>query len=247
MQHRPNISIIIPAINEEESIGLVLNDIPKDMVKEIIVVDNGSHDNTANVAKNLGAKIMSEPLRGYGSACLRGISVLKKDTDIVVFLDADYSDYPQDMHTILKPILTGNAEMVIGSRMLGVREKGALLPQALFGNKLAAFLIRLFWRFRYTDLGPFRAIRYKALLALNMADKNFGWTVEMQIKALKKGFRIMEVPVRYRRRIGKSKITGTLSGTVRAGTKNILFTFLFFNNRVCKWIIVSITNRVYAK
>ena len=160
---------------------------PKNIPREIIVVDNGCHDNTANVAKNLGAKVMLEPLKGYGSACLRGISVLKKDTDIVVFLDADYSDYPQDIHTILKPILTGKAEMVIGSRMLGVREKGALLPQAIFGNKLAAFLIRLFWGFRYTDLGPFRAIRYKALLALNMADKNFGWTVEMQIKALKKG------------------------------------------------------------
>ncbi|MFQ5685851.1 MAG: glycosyltransferase family 2 protein, partial [Candidatus Scalindua sp.] len=149
----PNISIIIPALNEEVSIGLVLNDIPKDIAGEIIVVDNGSHDNTAKVAKNLGAKVMMEPLKGYGSACLRGISVLKKDTDIVVFLDADYSDYPQDIHTILEPILTGKAEMVIGSRMLGEREKGALLPQAVFGNKLAAFLIRLFWGFRYTDLG----------------------------------------------------------------------------------------------
>ena len=202
MYHSPNISIIIPAINEEESIGLVLNDIPKDIAREIIVVDNGSHDNTANVTENLGAKVMLEPLRGYGSACLRGISVLKKDTDIVVFLDGDYSDYPQDMHTILKPILTGKAEMVIGSRMLGAREKGALLPQAVFGNKLAAFLIRLFWGFRYTDLGPFRAITYKALLALNMVDKNFGWTVEMQIKALKKGLRITEVPVSYRKRVG---------------------------------------------
>ena len=179
------------------------------------------------MAENLGAKVMLEPLRDYGSACLRGISVLKKDTDIVVFLDGDYSDYPQDMHTILKPILAGNAEMVIGSRMLGVREKGALLPQALFGNKLAAFLIRLFWGFRYTDLGPFRAITYKVLLSLNMADKNFGWTVEMQIKALKKGLRIVEVPVRYRRRIGKSKTTGTFSGTVRAGTKIIYTIFKY--------------------
>lgn len=227
MQHRQNISIIIPALNEEESIGLVLNDIPANIAREIIVVDNGSHDNTVTVAKNLGAKVMLEPLRGYGSACLRGISVLKKDTDIVVFLDADYSDYPQDIHTIIKPILTGKAEMVIGSRMLGVREKGALLPQAVFGNKLAAFLIRLFWGFRYTDLGPFRALRYKALLALNMEDKNFGWTVEMQIKALKQGLRITEVPVRYRRRIGKSKITGTFSGTVRAGTKIIYTIFKY--------------------
>jgi glycosyltransferase involved in cell wall biosynthesis len=227
MHHSPNISIIIPAINEEESIGLVLNDIPKDIAREIIVVDNGSYDNTSNVAKNLGAKVMLEPLKGYGSACLRGMSVLKKDTDIAVFLDGDYSDYPQDIHIILKPILIGKAEMVIGSRMLGVREKGALLPQALFGNKLAASLIRLFWGFRYTDLGPFRAITYKALLTLNMVDKNFGWTVEMQIKALKKGLQITEVPVRYRRRIGKSKITGTFSGTVRAGTKIIYTIFKY--------------------
>src|SRR3972149_5952798 len=203
MHHDPNISIIIPALNEEESIGLVLNDIPGNIVREIIVVDNGSYDNTVAVAKNLDAKVMLEPLKGYGSACLRGISALKKDTDIVVFLDADYSDYPQDIHTIIKPILTDKAEMVIGSRTLGMREKGALLPQAVIGNKLATFLVRLFWGFRYTDLGPFRAIRYKALLTLNMADKGFGWTVEMQIKALKKGLRIMEVPVRYRRRIGK--------------------------------------------
>ncbi|MBS1257827.1 MAG: putative glycosyltransferase [Candidatus Scalindua arabica] len=227
MYHSPYISIIIPAINEEESIGLVLNDIPKKLAREIIVADNGSHDNTVNVATILGAKVVSEPLRGYGAACLRGISELKKDTDIVVFLDADYSDYPQDIHTILKPMITGNAEMVIGSRMLGEREKGALLPQALFGNKLAALLIRLFWRFRYTDLGPFRAISYKALLALNMADKNFGWTVEMQIKALKKGLQIAEVPVRYRKRVGKSKITGTLSGTVRAGVKIIYTIFKY--------------------
>jgi len=225
MHHDPNISIIIPALNEEESIGLVLNDIPGNIVREIIVVDNGSYDNTVAVAKNLDAKVMLEPLKGYGSACLRGISALKKDTDIVVFLDADYSDYPQDIHTIIKPILTDKAEMVIGSRTLGMREKGALLPQAVIGNKLATFLVRLFWGFRYTDLGPFRAIRYKALLTLNMADKGFGWTVEMQIKALKKGLRIMEVPVRYRRRIGKSKITGTFSGTVRAGAK-IIYTIL---------------------
>jgi glycosyltransferase involved in cell wall biosynthesis len=224
MHYNPKISIIIPALNEEESIGLVINDIPGN-VKEIIVVDNGSHDNTAAVAKNLGAKVMLEPLKGYGSACLMGISVLKKDTDIVVFLDADYSDYPQDIHTIVKPILTGKADLVIGSRLLGTSEKGALLPQAVFGNKLAVFLIRLFWGFKYTDLGPFRAVKYSDLLALNMADKNFGWTVEMQIKALKKGLRIMEVPVRYRRRVGKSKITGTFSGTVRAGAK-IIYTIL---------------------
>ena len=227
MHHNPKISIIIPALNEEESIGRVLNDIPGEIVEEVIVVDNGSSDNTVTVSKGLGVNVILEPLKGYGAACLRGISILKQDTDIVVFLDADYSDYPQDLHTVVKPIIDDDAEMVIGSRMLGVREKGALLPQAIFGNKLATFLIRLFWGFKYTDLGPFRAIKYRDLIALNMIDKNFGWTVEMQIKALKKGLRIAEVPVRYRKRIGKSKITGTFSGTVRAGVKIIYTIFKY--------------------
>ena len=230
MNHNPKISIIIPALNEEESIGQVLNDIPGEIVEEVIVVDNGSSDNTVTVSDCLGANVILEPLKGYGAACLRGILNLKQDTDIVVFLDADYSDYPQDLHTVVKPIIDDDAEMVIGSRMSGAREKGALLPQAIFGNKLATFLIRLFWGFEYTDLGPFRAIKYKDLLALNMIDKNFGWTVEMQIKALKKGLRVVEVPVRYRKRIGKSKITGTFSGTVRAGVKIIytIFKYGFF-------------------
>ena len=227
MHHNLKISVIIPALNEEESIGQVLNDIPGEIVEEVIVVDNGSNDNTVTAAKSHGASVILEPLKGYGAACLRGISMLRQDTDIVVFLDADYSDYPQELHTVVKPIVTGKAEMVIGSRMSGAREKGALLPQAVFGNKLATFLIRLFWGFKYTDLGPFRAIKYKNLLALNMLDKNFGWTVEMQIKALKKGLRIMEVPVRYRKRIGKSKITGTFSGTVRAGVKIIYTIFKY--------------------
>ena len=227
MHHNPKISVIIPALNEEESIGQVLNDIPGEIVEEVIVVDNGSSDNTVTVSKGLGANVILEPLKGYGAACLKGISILKQDTDIVVFLDADYSDYPQDLHTVVKPIIDDDAEMVIGSRMLGVRKKGALLPQAIFGNKLATFLIRLFWGFKYTDLGPFRAIKYRDLIALNMIDKNFGWTVEMQIKALKKGLRIAEVPVRYRKRIGKSKITGTFSGTVRAGVKIIYTIFKY--------------------
>ena len=227
MHHNPKISIIIPALNEEESIGRVLNDIPGEIVEEVIVVDNGSSDNTVTVSKGLGVNVILEPLKGYGAACLRGISILKQDTDIVVFLDADYSDYPQDLHTVVKPIIDDDAEMVIGSRMSGAREKGALLPQAIFGNKLATFLIRLFWGFKYTDLGPFRAIKYRDLLTLNMIDKNFGWTVEMQIKALQKGLRIVEVPVRYRKRIGKSKITGTFSGTVRAGVKIIYTIFKY--------------------
>ncbi|MEE8189968.1 MAG: glycosyltransferase family 2 protein, partial [Candidatus Scalindua sediminis] len=180
MRCNPKISVIIPALNEEESISLVLNDIPRGLVEEIIVVDNGSRDNTATVAENFGGKVVSEPLKGYGSACLRGISRLDEDTDIVVFLDADYSDYPQDIHSLLKPLIENKAEFVIGSRLLGTRTKGALLPQAILGNKIATFLIRIFWGFKYTDLGPFRAIKYKDLIGLNMRDKNFGWTVEMQ-------------------------------------------------------------------
>ncbi len=227
MHNNHKISVIIPALNEEDSISLVLKDIPGGLVKEIIVVDNGSQDNTATVAKSLGAKVILETSRGYGSACLSGISRLNQNTDIVVFLDADYSDYPQDIHTILEPLLTDRAELVIGSRLLGTREKGALLPQAFLGNKLATFLILLFWGFKYTDLGPFRAIKYKDLINLNMRDRNFGWTVEMQIKAIKKGLRIVEVPVRYRKRIGKSKITGTFSGTIRAGVKIIYTIFKY--------------------
>jgi glycosyltransferase involved in cell wall biosynthesis len=225
MQCNPKISVIIPALNEEKSIGLVLKDIPKGLVKEIIVVDNGSHDNTVAMAKNFGGKVVSEPSKGYGAACLRGISMLGEETDIVVFLDADYSDYPQDIHSLLGPLIEGKAELVIGSRLLGTRSKGALLPQALLGNKIATFLIRIFWGFKYTDLGPFRAIKYKDLISLNMRDKNFGWTVEMQIKAIRKGLRVVEIPVRYRKRIGNSKITGTFSGTILAGFK-IIYTIL---------------------
>jgi glycosyltransferase involved in cell wall biosynthesis len=227
MYYSPKISVIIPALNEEESISLVLKDVPEGLVKEIIVVDNGSHDNTVTVAENFGGKVevVSEPLKGYGSACLRGISMLDEDTDIVVFLDADYSDYPQDIHFLLKPLIEDKADMVIGSRLLGTRAKGALLPQAILGNKIATFLIWIFWGFKYTDLGPFRAIKHKDLISLNMRDKNFGWTVEMQIKAIRKGLRVMEVPVRYRKRIGSSKITGTFSGTILAGFK-IIYTIL---------------------
>ena len=220
------ISIIIPVFNEESSIGLVLDALPHDKIHEIIVVNNNSTDDTARVATEHGARVVEEPKKGYGSACLKGIDELNAP-DIVVFLDADYSDYPQDLPAVVKPIVTGKAEMVIGSRMSGTREKGALLPQAIFGNKLATFLIRLFWGFKYTDLGPFRAIKYEDLLALNMIDTNYGWTVEMQIKALKEGLRTVEVPVRYRKRIGQSKITGTFSGTVRAGIKIIYTIFKY--------------------
>ena len=221
-----NISVIIPAFNEEKSIGKVIADIPKTCVQEIIVVDNGCLDRTAEVARAAGARVVREERRGYGSACLAGIAALNAP-EIVVFLDGDYSDFPSEMPLLLQPILAGDAEMVIGSRIRGVHEKGALLPQARFGNALATFLIRLLFHVCYTDLGPFRAIRYERLLAMDMQDKTFGWTVEMQIKAAKMGLRVCEVPVTYRKRIGQSKITGTVKGTILAGYKIITTIFRY--------------------
>lgn len=221
-----NVSVIIPAFNEEESIGKVIADIPKACVQEIIVVDNGCLDQTAEVARAAGARVVREGRRGYGSACLAGIAALNAP-EIVVFLDGDYSDFPSEMPLLLQPILAGDAEMAIGSRIRGGREKGALLPQARFGNALATFLIQLLFHVHYTDLGPFRAIRYERLLSMDMQDKTFGWTVEMQVKAAKMGLRVCEVPVSYRKRIGQSKITGTLKGTILAGYK-IITTILYY-------------------
>ena len=228
MDSPPTIAVVIPACDEEEAIGKVLQDIP-DIAQQIIVVDNGSADRTAEVARCLGACVVGEPRRGYGRACLTGMAHLD-GPDIVVFLDGDYSDYPEDMLAIVRPIIADGADMVIGSRVLGQREKGALLPQARFGNWLATFLIRLLFGVTFTDLGPFRALRYDALMRLEMRDRNFGWTAEMQVKAARLGLRAVEVPVRYRRRIGSSKITGTLSGTLRAGYK-ILWTIF----RYARW------------
>ena len=221
----PKISVIIPAYNEENAIDSVIRDIPKKMIDRIIVVDNGSEDNTFSKAQNAGAYVVSEPRRGYGNACLKGLLNLDPDTEIVVFLDGDYSDYPEDMEHLVRPIVTNKTDITIGSRLVGKREEGALLLRACIGNRLATFLIRIFWGFRFTDLGPFRAIRYKSLMQMDMKDKDFGWTVEMQIKALINKFRIIEVPVRYRKRIGQSKITGTLKGSVNAGIK-IIYTIL---------------------
>ena len=215
-----NISVIIPAFNEEAAIGKVIADIPKAGVREIVVVDNGCLDRTAEVACAAGARVVREERRGYGSACLAGIAALNAP-EIVVFLDGDYSDFPSEMPLLVQPILAGDAEMVIGSRIRGVCEKGALLPQARFGNTLATLLIQLLFHVHYTDLGPFRAIRYEQLLAMDMRDKTFGWTVEMQVKAAKMGLRVCEVPVSYRKRIGQSKITGTVKGTILAGYKII--------------------------
>ena len=219
MRAEKRIAVIIPALDEAASIGNVLEAIP-DWVDEIIVADNGSRDNTADVARQHGARVVYEPRRGYGSACLRGIAALN-EADIVVFLDGDYSDHPEQMDRLVDPISTGDADLVIGSRVLGVRERGALAPQARFGNWLACRMIRLFWGVTFTDLGPFRAIRRETLDALGMSDPDYGWTVEMQVKAAARGLRVREAPVDYRRRVGRSKVTGTVRGVIGAGYKII--------------------------
>ena len=212
------IAIIIPVHNEEQSIGKVITDIPQKEIFEIVVVDNASTDGTANIAKKLGATVINEQTIGYGAACLAGINYLiDKNIFVVVFLDGDYSDYPNELQNIISPILNEDYDFVLGSRVLGKREKGALPIHSRFGNLIAGTLIKLFWKVKYTDLGPFRAIKFEKLLQLKMSDEWFGWTVEMQIKAAKNNFKILEVPVSYRKRIGKSKVTGTVKGSVMAG------------------------------
>ena len=223
---QPSIYVLIPAYNEITSIGKVIRDIPKHLVKEIIVINNGSSDDTSVVAENEGATVISEHRKGYGYACLKGIEYLKfpaANDDIIVFLDGDYSDFPQEMELLIKPVIENKSDLVIGSRVLGKRESGAMLPQQIFGNWLATKLIKLFYKVHFTDLGPFRAIRWSALNQINMQDKTFGWTVEMQVKAAKLNFRCTEVAVSYRKRIGVSKVSGTIKGTILAGYK-ILFT-----------------------
>ncbi len=210
--------VIIPAYNEESAIAKVIADIPRDVAGEVVVVDNASDDGTAQAARAAGATVIKERRRGYGFACLCGIEHARSQgAEIVVFLDGDYSDFPQEMHELVAPIRNRVADLVIGSRTRGKTQRGALLPQARAGNWLACTLMRLIWRAPYSDLGPFRAVRMESLLRLQMQDGTFGWTIEMQIKGHLAGLRIAEVPVSYRRRIGTSKITGTVSGTVRAG------------------------------
>jgi len=214
------VDAVIPALNEAGAIALVLDALPRPLVRRIVVCDNGSTDGTAEIAADHGAIVVREPRRGYGAACLKALAALDADPpDVVLFLDADRSDDPAEAGWILEPILAGRADLVIGSRTLGTREPGALTPQARVGNWLATRLLLTLYGVRFTDLGPFRAIRYQALLALGMRDRDFGWTVEMQVKAARAGLRAAEVPARYRRRIGRSKISGTLSGSVRAAIK----------------------------
>jgi glycosyltransferase involved in cell wall biosynthesis len=213
----PRIAVVIPALDEEQAIGLVIREIPP-VASEIIVVDNGSRDRTAAVARAAGARVVAEPRRGYGQACLTGIAAAS-DAEVIAFLDADHSDYPAQLVDVLAPILSGEADLVIGSRNLGRRERGAHPAHAIFGTRLSVGLMNLLIGTRATDLGPFRAITASALGVLDMRDRNFGWTVEMQVKAARRGLRVREVPVDYRPRIGRSKVSGTVSGTVRAGAK----------------------------
>ena len=218
MYHNHYISVIIPVLNEEQSIGKVIAEIPG-YVDQLIVADNGSTDNTAAAARDAGAVVVFESNRGYGSACLRGMRELNSQSDIVVFLDGDYSDYPEEMSLLLDQIVYKDYSMVIGSRMLYERSKKFLTPVARFGNWLATRLIKLIWSYSFSDLGPFRAVTSQALQKMHMEDKNFGWTVEMQIKAAKLKIPSTEIPVSYRQRIGYSKISGTITGSVKAGSK----------------------------
>lgn len=223
------IKVIIPAFNEENSIAKVIYDIPK-IVDEIIVIDNSSTDETANNAKIAGATVLKEVKKGYGFACLKGLEYISNQTKkptIVVFLDGDYSDYPEQLTQIIQPIIEENIDFVIGARVKDLRELGAMTPQQIFGNWLATSLMRVFFGSKFTDLGPFRAIKYEKLIALNMTDKTYGWTVEMQLKVLKKKMSYLEIPVKYRNRIGTSKVSGTVKGSIFAGVKILSWIFKY--------------------
>ncbi len=230
MSTSPVIDVVIPAYNEEESIGLVIADIPLSLVRHIIVCNNNSKDATAEVSASRGAIVVDAPQKGYGSACLAGLEYIESldvKPDIVVFLDGDYSDHPEEIEQLIRPIEDEGIDMVIGSRALGDMERGSMQPQQIFGNWLATTLIKFFYKYEFTDLGPFRAITYPMLKKIDMQDRDFGWTVEMQVKAAKMGLKTKEVPVRYRKRIGVSKVSGTVKGTILAGQKIIWTIFKY--------------------
>ena len=223
----PTIKVIIPAFNEEKSIAKVIAEIP-DFVEEIVVVNNNSTDQTAQVATKAGASVLTEKSKGYGYACLKGIDYLSqkdKTPDILVFLDGDFSDFPQELTKIIQPIIDGRVDFVVGARVKELREKGSLTPQQVFGNWLACFLMKMLYQSSFTDLGPFRAIRWKTLENLKMSDKTYGWTIEMQLKVLRQKISYQEIPVSYKKRIGVSKVSGTVKGTIFAGVKIIGWIF----------------------
>lgn len=224
-----DIKVIIPAYNEADSIASVIKDIPE-IVSEVVVVNNNSTDHTARNAREAGATVLTENRMGYGYACLKGINYISQQSklpDIIVFMDGDYSDYPEELSKVVRPIIENKVDLVIGARTKDLREEGSMTPQQVFGNKLATTLMKWFFGASFTDLGPFRAIKYDKLLALDMEDKTYGWTVEMQLKALRKGFVYTEVPVRYKKRIGVSKVSGTLKGTIFAGVKILSWIFKY--------------------
>ena len=225
----PIIKVIIPAYNEQDSIGKVIGDIPK-IVDEIIVISNNSTDKTVENAKKAGATVLFENRKGYGYACLKGMDYIakkEKTPEVVVFLDGDYSDYPEQLTTLVNPILIDNLDFVIGARSKELRESGSMTPQQVFGNWLATFLMKLLFNAKFTDLGPFRAIKYNKLLALKMEDTTYGWTVEMQLKVLKQELTYKEVPMKYRNRIGVSKVSGTIKGSILAGVKILGWIFKY--------------------
>jgi len=222
------IKVIIPAYNEADSIANVINDIPK-IVDEVIVVSNNSNDDTEDNAENAGATVLTESRKGYGWACLKGMEYIaqKEVPDIIVFLDGDYSDYPEELTKIVQPIIEENIDFVVGARVKELRETGSMTPQQIFGNWLATALMKLFFKSKFTDLGPFRAIKYDKLIGLNMEDKTYGWTVEMQLKALRQKLSYAEIPVNYRNRIGVSKVSGTVKGSIFAGVKILGWIFKY--------------------
>jgi len=225
----PKIKVIIPAYNEEDSIANVIKDIPT-IVDEVIVVDNNSNDDTAKNAINAGATVLTETKKGYGYACLKAMDYISNQTkkpDIIVFLDGDYSDYPEELLKLVEPIIKNNTDLVIGARKKELRAAHSMTPQQVFGNWLATFLMRILYGARFTDLGPFRAIKYEKLVALHMKDKTYGWTVEMQLKAVKQKLSYVEIPVKYRQRIGVSKVSGTLKGSIFAGFKILSWIFKY--------------------
>jgi len=229
LESMTDIKVIIPAYNEANSIAKVIQEIPA-IVSEIIVVNNNSSDDTAINATRAGATVLNETRKGYGYACLRGMDYIAKKSrkpNIIVFIDGDYSDYPEELNKIVKPILEENVDMVIGARTKALREDGSMTPQQIFGNKLATFLMKLFFGSTFTDLGPFRAIKYEKLLELEMEDKTYGWTIEMQLKALKNKMSYVEIPVHYKKRIGVSKVSGTVKGSIFAGVKILGWIFKY--------------------
>ena len=224
-----NIKVIIPAFNEADSIAKVIDELPP-ILSEIIVVSNNSTDNTEEIARNAGATVLSEPRMGYGYACLKGLDYISKQSkkpEILVFIDGDYSDYPEELTKLVAPIIENDIDLVIGARAKHLREAGSMTPQQVFGNWLATFLMRIIFGSRFTDLGPFRAVKYSKLLELGMEDKTYGWTVEMQLKALRHKLKYTEIPVRYKKRIGVSKVSGTVKGSIFAGIKILGWIFKY--------------------